>query len=225
MQRPFHALRVLAGAAMLWLTPAIVAQAQNTDTFTGCVPVSERAGRPYGCFIVASEPVGQLEPEAAFWHIENFPTRAAAESAKGPRATVVEALDKVWLLTIAKRGWKTPGAAHVTEIGPLPVKPGTAYTAHFMEAVFRPGMKSRIHRHSGPEAWYTLSGETCLETPEGTMTGRAGGTPVIVPEGPPMALTATGTETRRALVLILHDSSQPHTTPVSDWTPKGLCKG
>jgi hypothetical protein len=38
-------------------------------------------------------------------------------------------------------------------------------------------------------------------------------------------LTATGTETRQALVLILHDSSQPHTTPASGWTPKGLCQG
>jgi len=30
---------------------------------------------------------------------------------------------------------------------------------------------------------------------------------------------------RRALVLILHDSTQPATIPASDWTPKGLCKG
>jgi hypothetical protein len=40
-----------------------------------------------------------------------------------------------------------------------------------------------------------------------------------------MHLTATGTETRRAVVLILHDSSKPASTPVYDWTPKGLCKG
>lgn len=38
-----------------------------------------------------------------------------------------------------------------------------------MKATFKPGMKSRIHRHSGLEAWYTISGETCLETPEGSM--------------------------------------------------------
>jgi len=36
---------------------------------------------------------------------------------------------------------------------------------------------------------------------------------------------ATGTETRRALVLILHDSTQKPTTPAHDWTPKGLCRG
>jgi hypothetical protein len=28
---------------------------------------------------------------------------------------------------------------------------------------------------------------------------------------------------RRALVLILHESSKPATTPVRDWVPKGLC--
>jgi hypothetical protein len=32
-----------------------------------------------------------------------------------------------------------------------------------------------------------------------------------------MHLTATGNEQRRALVLILHDSSKPSTTLVHDW--------
>ncbi len=48
--------------------------------------------------------------------------------------------------------------------------------------------------------------------------------PVIIPGGPPMHLTATGTEQRRALVLILHDSSMHATTPEHNWIPKGLCK-
>ena len=48
---------------------------------------------------------------------------------------------------------------------------------------------------------------------------------MIVPGGPPMHLTATGSETRRALVLILHDSTQPPTTPEHDWKPLGLCRG
>lgn len=39
-----------------------------------------------------------------------------------------------------------------------------------------------------------------------------------------MELTATGTQVRRALVLILHDSTKPASTPAADWTPKGLCK-
>jgi hypothetical protein len=35
-------------------------------------------------------------------------------------------------------------------------------------------------RHSGPEAWYTLTGETRLETPEGAMVDSAGGQNVVV---------------------------------------------
>jgi quercetin dioxygenase-like cupin family protein len=189
-----------------------------------CIPVTDRGGAEFGCFITATEAVGQLPPSPVFWHLSRFPTRAAAEAAKGPLETVIESLGTVWLFTIREAGWRPASGEHVAEIGPLPVTAGTAYSAQYMEATFRPGMKSRVHRHSGPEAWYTLNGETCLETPEGTMIGRAGGQHVIVPSGPPMELTATGTEVRRALVLVLHNSMQPATMPASDWQPKGLCK-
>jgi hypothetical protein len=47
---------------------------------------------------------------------------------------------------------------------------------------------------------------------------------VIIPGGLSMHLTATGTEQRRALVLILHETAKPATTQVHDWIPKGLCK-
>ena len=202
------------------------AQSQKEDTGGTCIPVSERAGRPYGCFIVATPRVGQLERATAVWHLETFASRALAEKARGPRGTVLEAFDKVWLFTIAESGWRSSGGVHVAEVGPLPTTQGVEYTAQFMEAVFRPGMKTLVHRHSGPEAWYTVSGETCLETPQGKMIDRPGGSSnVVVPGGPPMELTATGSEVRRALVLILHDSAQPPTMPASDWTPKGLCKG
>jgi quercetin dioxygenase-like cupin family protein len=128
------------------------------------------------------------------------------------------------LFTIAEAGWRPASGERVAQIGPLPINSDVAYTAMYMEAVFRPGMKSTVHRHSGPEVWYTLTGETCLETPDGTMVGRAGGQYVIVPGGPPMELTAIGTEVRRAEVLILHDSSKPHSSAASDWKPKGLCQ-
>jgi quercetin dioxygenase-like cupin family protein len=111
----------------------------------------------------------------------------------------------------------------VAQIGPLPIDAEKAYTADYMEAVFAPGMKSIVHRHPGPEAWYNWSGETCLETPSGSMTAGRGET-LIIPGGPPMELTATGTETRRALVLILHDSSMASAMLAPDWKPKGLCR-
>jgi quercetin dioxygenase-like cupin family protein len=222
MKRPTRTAESFFAVALLLVCIAASAADAPQDTGGACIPASERAGRQFGCFILAAQPIGKLD-HPTFWHVETFPTRAAAEKAKDARGAVLEAFDKVWLLTIADADWRSKGGTHVAEIGPIATQPGLDYTAKFMEATFRPGMKSRIHRHSGPEAWYTLSGETCLETPDGSMTGRAGGPPVIVPFGPPMELTATGTETRRALVLILHDSTQPHTTVATDWKPKGLC--
>lgn len=188
-----------------------------------CTPVGERTTE-LGCWIVADTEMGRLPKRPIFWHLDTYATRAEAEAAQGPRGTVVASLGKIWLLTIDVAGWRPSGGARVAEIGPLPVDIDAKYSVQYMEAIFAPGMTAPTHRHSGPEAWYTMSGETCLETPDGKMIGRAGGPPVIVPGGPPMHLTATGTETRRALVLILHDSTQPPTTPASDWTPRGLCK-
>ena len=189
-----------------------------------CKPVSERTGE-VGCWIIAHEPMGKLPQAQVFWHLDVYPTRAQAEAAKGPHGTVVESLGKVWLLSIEDAGWRPSGGGErVAEIGPLPIKAGENYSAQYMEAIFNPGMTAPSHIHSGPEAWYTLAGETCLETPEGKQVGRAGGQFVIVPGGPPMHLTASGNVQRRALVLILHDSSKPSTTLVHDWAPKGLCK-
>jgi quercetin dioxygenase-like cupin family protein len=191
--------------------------------FGACKPVSERTTE-VGCWILVDQPVGRIEQAQIFWHLDVYPTLAEAEKAKGPRGTVVESLGKVWMLTIEKAGWRPAlKGERIAEIGPLPVIPGEPYSAVFMEAILNPGMTSAIHTHSGPEAWYTLAGETCLETPGGKLVGSAGGAPVIVPGGPPMLLTATGTEQRRALTLILHESSKAPTTVIHDWTPRGLC--
>jgi len=205
----------------LQLTPGIP-QTQTPEMPT-CVPIAQRV-REAGCWIIVDEPVGRVSPEPMFWHLDSFPTRVAAQTARQPGAAVIEALGKIWLMTIANAGFRAGAGDHVATIGPLPVSSTVEYSATYMEAVFTPGMESSTHTHSGPEAWYTLTGETCLETPSGRMVGRAGGPPVIVPAGPPMHLTATGNTTRRAVVLILHDQSQPATTVTHTWTPKGLCQ-
>ena len=212
-----HRLSIGVACVLVVLAAAEDASAQI------CRPVSERTGE-VGCWITADATVGPLPSQPIFWHIDTYPSRAEAETAKGARGTVVESLGKVWLLTIEAAGWRPSGGTRVAEIGPLPVTSGLSYSAQYMEAIFTPGMTAPAHRHSGSEAWYTLAGETCLETPDGKMIGKAGGAHVIVPGGPPMHLTATGTEIRRALVLILHDSTKPATTPAPDWTPKGLCR-
>jgi hypothetical protein len=53
--------------------------------------------------------------------------------------------------------------------------------------------------------------------------GHAGESTIAAPRVP-MQLTNYGTERSRSLVLVLHETAKPRATPVSDWTPKGLCK-
>lgn len=137
---------------------------------------------------------------------------------------MVESMGKVWLMTIGDEKWKPTHGSRIAQVGPLPVKSVEEYSTQFMEAIFM-GMTASEHVHSGPEAWFNVAGETCLETSDGRMQiGRPGGPPVIVPAGVSMHLTATGTAQRRSLVLILHGSSKPPTTMVHDWTAKGLGK-
>jgi hypothetical protein len=52
---------------------------------------------------------------------------------------------------------------------------------------------------------------------------RAGDPPIVIPEGLAMRLTAVGTEERRGVALILHDSSKRDATVVHNWTAKRLC--
>jgi hypothetical protein len=70
---------------------------------------------------------------------------------------------------------------------------------------------------------YIVAKEDVGTLPNAHSTGTCSHTPRawrIVPQGPPMMLSATGTSERRSLVLILHDSSQPMTTPAPDWNPQ-----
>jgi len=189
-----------------------------------CKPVGERT-QEIGCWILADDSVGQLTKSQVFWHLDTYPSRAAAQADKGPQGIVVESFDKVWLMTISDEKWRSTHGNRVAEIGPLPIVAGETYSAQLMEAAFTPGMTAAAHIHSGPEAWYAVGGETCLETSDDRMQiGRTGGAPVIVPMGLAMHLTAIGTEQRRSIVLILHLSSKPATTMVHDWIPKGLCR-
>jgi len=134
--------------------------------------VSERTGEPGPTCSTANQKLGRLPQDPIFWYLDTYPTRVAAEAAKGPRGTVVESLGKVWLFTVAEAGWRPAGGERVTELGPLPVKPDTEYTAAYLESIFDPGMTAPVHTHSGPEAVYTLTGESCLEIPDGVLRER-----------------------------------------------------
>lgn len=200
-------------------TTAVSAQPQP-QKLVSCKPVAERS-QPEGCWIVADKPLGKLSGPV-FWTLDVYPTRESAERASTGIGTIVESLGKTWLFTVGEKIEPGPQAHRVTQIGPLPVKPNETYSAQIMEGILQPGAVSRTHVHSGPEAFYTESGESCLETPEGKQIGSKG-TDIVVPEGTPMELVASGTETRRGIILVLHSSARPATTVVTDWKSTGLC--
>ena len=211
-------------AIVIWSLMALVVSEQAmAQVAQPCQPASQRVGDQKGCWIFADEALGQLPQTPLFWHLVTYTTRAEAEAAKGPRGTVIDALEKIWLSTIAEPGWRSPGGVRVAEIGPLPGISNEPYTAVYMESGNTPGISTRAHRHDGPEVFYTLVGELCLETPDGMKTGHAGESTIAAP-GVPMKLTTVGTERRRSLALVLHETAKPFATPASDWTPKGLCK-
>ena len=211
-----------AACSSLLVAPTSLAFAQTSPPRRTCLPVSERAGRDAGCWILASESLGIVSEAAIYWHLDTYDTRAAAEAAKGPRGTVVEALGKSWLFTVANAGWRPLGGARIAEIGPLIVKAGEKYTALYAEGISNVGDVTPVHQHPGPEAWYTTAGEMCVETPAGKMVGHAGETNII-PADTPVTILATGAEQRRSVWLVLHESAHPWTVP-ANWKPKGLCK-
>jgi quercetin dioxygenase-like cupin family protein len=211
--------------AMLVIVQDVHGQLPGTQVPGGCdVPASQRSSE-FGCYLTATQTIEKLPDEAVFWHVYSYQTRALAEAAKRDgSSTVVESLGRVWLFKIANAQWSPAAGDRIAVIGPLPTTPATQYTARYMEAVFpaNQSMKTSVHRHSGPEAWYVLTGTQCLRTPESVMVIRSG-QGGFVAAGPPMMLTSIGTETRRALVLVLHDMAEQWMTVTADWTPTQAC--
>lgn len=211
-------------ATMSWRTRFTVnAIACIAAAFTYCEVTPAQTARP-GANVIATVVLGELPQIPLYWHLDTYSTPAAAEAAKGTHGTVVESFGKVWLFTIAEVDWRPSGGDRVAKIGPLPLgASGANMTATYLQAATSPGFQTDVHQLAGPEALYILSGEVCVETPQGKWFGRAGGEPLLIAGDQPMQLTSTGTETRRSIVLLLHDSSQPWKVPARGWTPKGLC--
>src|SRR5690242_7861411 len=117
----------VAIVAALAFAAATVAKAEHPLVAAGhCKPVSERKTE-VGCWILSDDPVGVLAGPQTFWHLDVYPTQAAAKLARTNRGTVLRAFGKVWLLTIERAQWHAAGGRHIATIGPLPVKAGVAY--------------------------------------------------------------------------------------------------
>ncbi len=191
-------------------------------TEVACVDLKPGERRPdFGCFNIGTATNLQFSEESVYWRLTTFESREAAEAAMSAEGLVVEEDGRVWLSEFGARDAVTSGGEAVAVIGPLLLPAAKTYSAVLSYAVMRPGDSSRVHTHPGPEAWYVLAGEQCLETPAGAIKGGAGET-MTVPPNVPMELNVTGTALRRAFALVIHDSTQARGIP-SDWNPPGKC--
>ena len=176
---------------------------------------------------LAVKPFTTLPKGVLFLRLENFSTTKAAEDAATSASAVVEWAGKIWLFTLGPMGVRSSGGTLVAEIGPVPDVPAAAsYVLDVNEADFGPEMKAQVaqqvHTHPGPEIFYLLTGEQCLETPNGTTRARAG-EGMVAPAHTPMQLNIMGSSKRDAFFVVVHDATKPRVTP-SDWQPTGTCK-
>lgn len=167
---------------------------------------------------------GEIElfgaPSTIYWHIYEFPTQGAAiaEARRHRWATITQIHSRTWLYVLGGSAEPVTGGTQRAVIGPLAVAPGNQ-TAHFAESVFPPGMRTRVHHHPGPEAFYVVEGEQCMESPTDRRLISAGGT-YIVESGPHIQAAPRG---RRNLVLILAPTGSASVMPGGDWEPSAFC--
>ena len=175
---------------------------------------------------LAVKPFTTLPKGVLFLRLENFSTTKAAQDAATSASAVVEWAGGFGCSSLAQWVYGSGGTL-VAEIGPVPDVPAAAsYVLDVNEADFGPEMKAQVakqvHTHPGPEIFYLLTGEQCLETPNGTTRARAG-EGMVAPANTPMQLNITGSSKRDAFFVVVHDAAKPRVTP-SDWQPTGTCK-
>lgn len=228
--------RTLKGRAMVWASSKPLAVVLGVWAFVTLAPLvahaqatsrmcSGQAGETPGpACLVAHQDLGALPQGPLYWSLYTFADVEAAERAKPITGAVIQAFDQVWLFDIGGKGRDLEGGRRLAEVGPLPIEATQGrFSVEYLKSTFTPGMSAPVHVHSGPEAFYAISGGTCLETPDGVQVARGAGHSLMVRQGPPMLLVAVGQEARQGFALILHGEGSSPTTLTSAWTPKGLC--
>lgn len=86
-----------------------------------------------------------------------------------------------------------------------------------------PGSTTPVHTHSGPELFYIVDGEQCLDTPEKGYKLIAG-QGFIIPGGGVHRGRVMGDKPRRSLALILYDAAYPASRNLESPPPLVLCK-
>jgi quercetin dioxygenase-like cupin family protein len=167
----------------------------------------ERRGEE-GCTILARRPLLGSLAKPVYWHIDGFDSLEAAEKAADPDGVAAEAHGSVWLMTVEAQTEEHHGERHAAWIGPPTLPDADRYTMRVQSSLLLPGATTPVHTHSGPEVFYVVDEEQCLETQEvGHRLGA--GRAFVLPAGVVHRGRVTGSGRRRALALIVHDAARP----------------
>ena len=182
----------------------------------------ERRGEE-GCTILASRPLLGPLAKPVYWHIDRFDSLEAAKKAAGPNGVAAEAHGSVWLMTVEAKKEEHQGGHHVSWVGPLALPAADRYSMRVQSSLLRPGATTPVHTHSGPEVFYVVAGEQCLETQEVGHRLGAGQT-YVRPAGVIHRGRVTESGVRRALALVLHDAARPASHDLADPPSLVSCK-
>lgn len=195
-------------AALVVLLLAGTGRAQEEPV---CVADSPERRGEIGCSIVETKPLPGILKEPVFWHIDQFDSAEGAKAGIRVSSVAFKAHGTWWLMSVGPESNDHHGGRHVAQVNLSPLPKADAYSMLVISAYIPAGLTSRVHFHSGVEAFYAVDGEQCLETKERAFPMKKGNT-LVVPTGITMRLVATGTVPRRAFAVIVYDSSKPPVT-------------
>ena len=164
---------------------------------------------------VVEKKVNELPSGPLYWRLENFPTLSEAQGAAGPTSLAAEVADKVWLFTLGPKDGSSVGGTRVVEIGPVPPVSAGEYLLRVNRAGGAPGVKTSVHTHPGPEAFYVLAGKLGQRTPHGVTYTEAGMTMVGHGADTPMEVFNAGTTDLDELAIFVVDANRPFSSPAS----------
>lgn len=207
--RPFRAGSVVAVSVFLLLSLAFVS-AQELREEPLCVENSPERHGEIGCSIVEIKTLPVLK-EPVYWHLDRADSGERAHAALGPATIAFQAHGSWWVMSVTSQKAGHHDGEHVAWVKLSPLPKAAKYSMLVISAYIPSGMTSRVHFHSGVEAFYTVDGQQCLETATKAYRMQKGDT-LVIPTGTTMRLVAMGSTPRRAFGIIVYDASKPPTT-------------
>ncbi len=203
-------------AAVLSLVLSLIACCMKPFAFAEqeepvCVENSPERRGEMGCSIVETKALPSSTKDPVFWHIDRFSDGTRAKAGVSDNSIFFEAHGSWWLMSVGPESNDHHGGVHVAQVSLSPLPPASSYSMRIISAYIPSGMTSRVHLHSGVEAFYLVEGEQCLQTRDKAYKMRPGDT-LMIPTGVTMRLVGTGTKPHRGFAVVVYDSSKPPVT-------------